>query len=42
MTWMIAAYAIVWTALFIFFFNMDRKQKALAGELAQIKSKLKN
>jgi len=42
MTWMIAAYAIVWIALFIFLFNMDRKQKALAGELAQIKSKLKN
>ena len=42
MTWMIAAYAIVWIALFIFLFSMDRKQKALAGELDQIKTKLKS
>jgi CcmD family protein len=40
MTWMIAAYTIIWVALFAFFFSLDRRQKALSKELAQIKSKL--
>lgn len=42
MSWLIAAYSIVWIALFIFLFNVDRKQKALAAELEQVKSKLGN
>jgi CcmD family protein len=42
MTWMIAAYTIIWVALFIFFFSVDRRQKALSNELSQIKSKLES
>ncbi len=41
MTWMIAAYAIIWIAIFIYVFSLDRKQRALASELDQLKSKLK-
>ena len=41
MTWMIAAYAIIWTAIFTYVFGLDRKQRALASELDQLKSKLK-
>jgi len=40
MTWMIAAYMVIWIAIFVFVFNMDRRQKALAAELEQLKSKL--
>lgn len=40
MTWMIAAYMIIWAAIFVFVFNVDRRQKALASELEQLKSKL--
>ncbi|MCK4776672.1 MAG: CcmD family protein [Candidatus Krumholzibacteria bacterium] len=38
MTWMIAAYTIIWTAIFIYVFGLDRKQRALASELDQLKS----
>ena len=41
MTWMIAAYTIIWTAIFIYVFGLDRKQRALVRELNQLKSKLK-
>jgi len=40
MTWLIAAYSIIWIAIFVYAFNMDRRQKALASELQQLKSKL--
>jgi CcmD family protein len=40
MTWLIAAYTIVWIAIFIFIFSVDRKQRALAAELEQLKSRL--
>jgi CcmD family protein len=40
MTWLIAAYTIIWIAIFVFVFNVDRKQKALAIEMEQLKSKL--
>lgn len=42
MTWLIAAYTIIWIAIFLFVFNVDRKQRALATELEQLKSKLGN
>lgn len=42
MSWLIAAYTIIWVAIFIFVFNMDRKQKTLASELEQLRSKLDN
>jgi CcmD family protein len=42
MTWLIAAYTIVWIAIFVYVFSVDRKQKSLAGELEQLKSKLGN
>lgn len=42
MTWLIAAYTIIWIAIFTFVFNVDRKQKTLAAELEQLKSKLGN
>jgi CcmD family protein len=41
MTWMITAYAIIWTAIFIYVFGLDRKQRVLVRELNQLKSKLK-
>jgi len=40
MTWLIVAYAIVWIAIFVYVFGLDRKQKALAGELEHLKSKM--
>jgi CcmD family protein len=40
MTWLIVAYAIVWIAIFIYLFTLDRKQKALASELEHLRSKL--
>jgi CcmD family protein len=42
MTWLIAAYSIIWIAIFIYAFGLDRKQKALTAELQQLKSKLDN
>jgi len=42
MTWLIAAYTIIWIAIFMFVFNVDRRQKALAAELEQLKTKLEN
>jgi CcmD family protein len=40
MTWLIGAYAIVWAAVLLYAYRLDRKQKALAAELIAIKSKL--
>lgn len=40
MTWLIVAYAVVWIAIFVYVFGLDRKQKALASELEHLKSKM--
>lgn len=41
MTWLFAAYGIIWIAIFLYVFGLDRKQKALSGEIAALKAKLK-
>jgi CcmD family protein len=40
MTWLIIAYMTIWIALFIYVFGMDRKQKAMARDLDQLKNRL--
>jgi CcmD family protein len=40
MTWLIGAYAIVWVAVLLYAYGLDRKQKALALELEALKSKV--
>lgn len=40
MTWLIGAYAIVWAAVLLYMYGLDRKQKTLAAELKALKSKL--
>jgi CcmD family protein len=40
MSWLIAAYTVIWIAIFIFVLSVDRKQRALTGDLDQLKSKL--
>lgn len=40
MTWLFAAYGIIWIAIFGYVFSLDRKQRALSAEIAALKSKL--
>jgi CcmD family protein len=40
MAWLFAAYMIIWIAIFVVVFSVDRRQKALAAELEQLKTKL--
>jgi CcmD family protein len=40
MKWLIAAYTIVWIALFLYLLGLDRKQRSLAAELEQLRAKL--
>lgn len=38
MTWVFAAFAAVWIAVFIFLIRISRAQKALTDEVAALKS----
>ena len=40
MTWLFAAYAIVWIAIFLYVLGIDRKQRALADEVAALSSRV--
>lgn len=40
MGWLFAAYAVVWIVLFLYVFNLDRKQKQISDEIAALKNKL--
>ena len=40
MTWLFAAYGIIWIAIFGFVFGLHRKQKDLEGDIAALKAKL--
>jgi CcmD family protein len=40
MTWMFVAYTIIWFAVFLYLFDMGKKQRAIAQELAGLKAKL--
>lgn len=40
MTWLFAAYGVIWIAIFLYIFGLDRKQKELTAEIAALKSKL--
>ncbi len=40
MLWLFAAYAVVWIAIFLYVFNLDRKQRALTEEIDALKTKL--
>lgn len=40
MAWVFAAYAIVWLAFFLYLVSLDKKQKAIADEIADLSSKL--
>jgi CcmD family protein len=38
MTWVFAAFAAVWIAVFIFLVKIDRTQRVLSEEIAALKS----
>lgn len=40
MTWLFAAYGIIWIAIFLYVFDLHRKQKALSGDIQALKAKL--
>lgn len=40
MTWLFAAYSVVWIAIFIYVFSLDRRQKSLADEVEALRSKM--
>jgi CcmD family protein len=40
MQWLFAAFAVVWIVLFVYLFNLGRKQAALAREIEGLKAKL--
>lgn len=40
MKWLFAAYAIFWLAIFIFIFDLARKQNAISREIEGLKQKL--
>ena len=40
MTWLFAAYAVIWIVFFLYAFNLNRKQKAISQELAELSEKL--
>lgn len=40
MSWLFAAYAVVWLVIFIYVFNLDRQQRALSAEIDELKTKL--
>jgi CcmD family protein len=40
MTWLFAAFAVVWLVVFIYLFDLGRKQRAIARELEGLKARL--
>jgi len=40
MGWLIAALAAVWIAIFLYVAGLDRKQRALAAEIEDLRAKL--
>lgn len=40
MTWLFAAYATVWIALFVYIMSLDRRQRAVADEIEDLKAKV--
>lgn len=42
MTWLFAAYTIIWIAIFLYIFGIDRKQRALAADMEALRAKLTN
>ena len=40
MTWLFAAYGIIWIAIFLYIFGLDRKQRALSAEVDALRAKL--
>jgi len=40
MTWLFSAYTIIWIAIFLYIFGIDRKQRSLAAEMEALRSKL--
>ena len=40
MGWLFAAFAVVWIVFFLYAFTLDRKQKAIAAEIASLSERL--
>jgi CcmD family protein len=40
MEWLFAAFAIVWLAVFIYLFDLGRKQRVISQEIEGLKAKL--
>ncbi len=40
MGWLFAAFLVVWLVFFVYAFSLDRKQKAIADEIAGLSSRM--
>jgi CcmD family protein len=40
MQWLFAAFSVVWIAVFLYVFDLGRKQRAIAKEIEGLKGKL--
>jgi CcmD family protein len=40
MKWLFAAYAVIWLAVFVYLFDLAKKQKAIAREVEGLKMRL--
>jgi len=40
MTWLFAAYAVIWIAFSLYVFGLARRQKAVANEITALKQRL--
>ena len=40
MKWLFAAYAVIWLAVFLYLFDIAKKQKAIACEVEGLKAKV--
>jgi CcmD family protein len=40
MSWLFAAYAVVWAAFFLYVYHLQKKQKAISEEIADLKKQL--
>lgn len=40
MSWLFVAYGVVWIAIFLYVFSLDRKQRELSQEFDALKSRI--
>jgi CcmD family protein len=40
MSWLFAAFAVIWVVFFVYLISLDNKQRAISKEIAGLKKKL--